>query len=184
MSNSGQKGSHFILKNSLKIGFIVGCCFFFFFFSKRFSCSSCCCRGSKVPLYYWAWMSRPCPPVLGSMGVSKGGLCADMVIPGCDEGPPCISMAWGGWWWGWGWWWWWWWGWSGRYAWRGGLCRSWEGWEVIWWGLVYVCGAMLMPIGPLWGTYSPGMPGRPETKDKTERGMNSRSRWKYFPHHR
>lgn len=96
VSNSGQKGSLFILKNSLKIGFIVGCCFLFFL--KLFSCSSCCCRGSKVPLYYWAWMSRPCPPVLGSMGVSKGGLCADMVIPGCDEGPPCISMAWWGWW--------------------------------------------------------------------------------------
>lgn len=94
VSNSGQKGSLFILKNSLKIGFIVGCCFLFL---KLFSCSSCCCCGSKVPLYYWAWMSRPCPPVLGSMGVSKGGLCADMVIPGCDEGPPCISMAWWGW---------------------------------------------------------------------------------------
>lgn len=32
VSNSGQKGLLFILKNSLKIGFIVGCCFLFFFF--------------------------------------------------------------------------------------------------------------------------------------------------------
>lgn len=30
VSNSGQKGSLFILKNSFKIGFIVGCCFLFF----------------------------------------------------------------------------------------------------------------------------------------------------------
>lgn len=30
VSNSGQKGLLFILKNSLKIGFIVGCCLFFF----------------------------------------------------------------------------------------------------------------------------------------------------------
>lgn len=29
VSNSGQKGSFFIVKNSLKIGFIVGCCFLF-----------------------------------------------------------------------------------------------------------------------------------------------------------
>lgn len=29
VSNSGQKCSLFILKNSLKIGFIVGCCFLF-----------------------------------------------------------------------------------------------------------------------------------------------------------
>lgn len=31
VSNSGQKGSRFILKNSLKIGFVVGCCFFSLF---------------------------------------------------------------------------------------------------------------------------------------------------------
>lgn len=114
-----SKGFALILKNSLKIGFVRLLCLFFPFFS---CCSSCC--GNKVPLFYWAWMSMPCPPVLGSMGVSKGGLCAGMGIPGCDEGPPCISMAW-----------WEWWAWSGRYPRRGGPCRRWAGWEVIWWGL-------------------------------------------------
>lgn len=111
MSNSGQKALRFYSEMFSENSFVVGLLLLMFF-----SHSSCCCCcwwgwrhcGSKVPLYNWARMSRPCPPVLGSMGLSGGWreLCADMVIPGWEGGPPCISMA--GWW---GWWVWWrWWG--------------------------------------------------------------------------